>query len=113
MEPSLKSIEEKLDELIVEFKAHKTTMESAFLRDDIGGVDVGGHRAYHLAVVQRAAKLESRRNAIIDKALSGALSLPLYLPFMLPGIECSTLSGVSRNEHYPRRVVYHNWSSPF
>ena len=71
MEPSLKSIEEKLDELIVEFKAHKTTMESAFLRDDIGGVDVGGHRAYHLAVVQRAAKLESRRNAIIDKALSG------------------------------------------
>ena len=68
-----KSVSEKLDELIMEFRAHKALVESGFPRDDLGHIDAQGHRNYHSAVIQRAAKLEARRNSIIDKAISGGI----------------------------------------
>ena len=81
-DPTIQAIAEKLDELIKEFRDHKTLVESGFTRDDLGEVDVTGHRAYHLAVIQRAAKLESRRDSIIDKALSGgAMSAILFTAY--------------------------------
>jgi len=67
------AIEKKLDELIEEFRAHKALIESGFTRDDQNNVDVVGHRNYHSDIIHRAALMESRRNSIIDKAISGGL----------------------------------------
>ena len=70
---TLKAIDTKLELLIAEFRSHKELMEAGFTRDDLGRVDVAGHRAYHLAAIQRAARFESRRSNILDRALSGGM----------------------------------------
>ena len=67
--------QEQYTKLQEELKVLKDRIDSAFIKDDYGAVDYGGHRKYHKKIQDDATEREKVKMAISQKIITWAAIL--------------------------------------